>query len=253
MCIIITVLTDDGHLGRLDYASLPDQALMEILVEGFSASAKKRYQDKHGMFLDVCQWERITCDADKNVISIEAHAGSGSISLDFIPPKVKDVYLNIADLSGTFSANALPSDLECLDIGINNFEGTVDFTALPAHMYYLSLCKNKFHGSAVLDSLPRGFLILWMQANSFSGSLNLENLPPNFFYLDASSNAFSGAFRILNVPENLNAIHASGNCFDEVALLPSHVCDVRLGKSGVTSVVDELGKPHPKQDLILAK
>ena len=253
MIPILVALTDESQFGRLDYALLPDQALMEMLVDGFSETIKERYLDKNGMFLDVCDWGGVVCDDDANVKCVESFYGDGSISLEFIPPKVGAFFMNVAKLSGTFSASTLPEGMEYFEIGDNSFKGTVDFTSLPETMQQLSLYYNFFTGSAELDSLPKALTRLWVQHNEFSGSLNLTKLPPNFEYLDASSNAFSGKFRLENVPKNTHTINASENRFDEVAIVPSNVCDVYLRGSGVTSVVDEDGKTHPEKRVIISQ
>ena len=65
----------DPFLGRLDYSLLSDQALMEMLIEGFDDETKKKYQDDHGMYLDVCEWPNITCDEDESVIDRVSQIG----------------------------------------------------------------------------------------------------------------------------------------------------------------------------------
>ena len=54
-CVQIT-LTLDSDLGLVDYGSLSDQTLMELLIEGFDDIAKSKYQDNDGMYLlSVCE------------------------------------------------------------------------------------------------------------------------------------------------------------------------------------------------------
>ena len=248
---LFTVLTDNPHLGRFDYASLTDQMRMEMVVADFSEEVKKLYQDENGLFIDVCEWQGVTCDWDSNVIRIQSSGARGPIALEFIPPKVTELYMNMASLSGTLSTSALPKGMECFEVGSNDFEGTVDFTTLPENMEELCLYRNTFTGSAALNRLPQGFRKLWIQANNFSGSLHLKNLPPNFVYLDASSNEFNGEFCVENIPMSLSRIRACGNSFHKVAVVPSYVSNVVLGESGVARVVDAEGEPHPGQDQIL--
>ena len=70
MCAFQVFLSVDPSLGRLDYSLMSDQALMEMLIEGFDDETKQDYQDKHGMYKDVCDWFPITCDEDERVVEI---------------------------------------------------------------------------------------------------------------------------------------------------------------------------------------
>ena len=91
----IFLLCSDPNLGRVDYNSLSDQTLMELLIEGFDDKTKKRYQDDHGMYLDVCEWPFIKYDDDERVIKIDIDSlhVSGSIELCYVPPKVKQIHI----------------------------------------------------------------------------------------------------------------------------------------------------------------
>ena len=55
LCARMLLQSVDPALGRLDYDSLSDQALMEMLFGGLIDESKRRYQDKHRMLLDVCE------------------------------------------------------------------------------------------------------------------------------------------------------------------------------------------------------
>ena len=44
---------------------------MEMLIDGFDDETKKRYQDKHCIYLDVCEWSCVRCDEDESVIGID--------------------------------------------------------------------------------------------------------------------------------------------------------------------------------------
>ena len=242
---IVTLLTDDAHLGRLDYASLPDQTLMEMLVEGFTGEVKKRFQTENGMFLDVCAWNGVTCDHNHHVVVAEIDQCDGSVAFEYIPPKTTAVILNNGKLSGSLLTNTLPKEMTELDVCANRLQGTVDFTAWPDSMKCINLAMNNFTGSAVLDRLPQALELLNIQRNNFSGSLNLSNLPPRLISLDVSSNAFGGAICLENIPDSFSVLNARSNRFGGVAVLPLNTDRVFLEGSGVTSVVDEEGRLHP--------
>ena len=73
---------------------MSDQALMEMLVERFNDKTKEKYQNKHGMYLDVCEWSGINCDAHQRVIRIiiridvSSENARSSLELCHVPPKV---------------------------------------------------------------------------------------------------------------------------------------------------------------------
>ena len=69
MCpCIVLVLTVDSGLGCVDYKTLSDQTLIEMFIEGFGEETKREYQDEHGMYLDVCDWDCVECD-DVNAVT----------------------------------------------------------------------------------------------------------------------------------------------------------------------------------------
>ena len=243
---ILLRTTEDG-LGRVDYTSLSDQVLMEMLVEGFDENAKKTYQNADGMFLDVCDWENILCDKWDRVVSVKgAFVSSGSITLAQIPPKVKDFALCKAHLRGTLETSSLPASIEKLYVSTNELYGSVGFTAFPESLVEIGIDTNAFSGSADLSALPRSLMHLWMQNNTFSGTLRLNNLPPTLVCFSIGTNAFSGEFRLENAPKPLYNVFAFCNSFNPTAIVPSDKC-VRLTKSGVTAVVDEKGNTHRQE------
>ena len=61
----LQLLTIDPALGRLDYESLSDQALMEMLIDGMNAKDKAEYQDENGNCRDVGEWKGIALSNDR--------------------------------------------------------------------------------------------------------------------------------------------------------------------------------------------
>ena len=90
MCVLQLFRSVDPSLGRLEYRLMSDQALMEMLIDGFDDVTKKRYQDNHGMYLDVCELSCVQCDKDERVfeIRINSENSNGSIEISYVPPKV---------------------------------------------------------------------------------------------------------------------------------------------------------------------
>ena len=236
----IRLLTSDTDLGRVDYSSLSDQILMEMLVEGFNEDAMKGYKDSSGDFLDVCQWANISCDKDQNVVRVRRTSStSGSIEFSCLPPKVRDVSMCRTFLLGTLETSKLPASLENFIVHTNKFHGTVDFTSFPDSLVDLSLDTNAFSGSA----LPGALLNLRIHDNNFSGSVRLDNLPPKLALFSIGDNSFTGDFRLVNVPTTLGHAFATCNSFNPTAIVQSDK-SARLNRSGAVAVVDEEGKTH---------
>ena len=268
------LLCADPHLGRVDYSSLSDQTLMEMLLNGFDEDAQKQFQDEHGMYLDVCQWTFVTCDDAENVIKISQIEGtSGVLSLSCIPSKVKrvdlsyDILFDISGkkltgsiylehlpqsttnlcvsyhhLSGSVDLTQLPRQMEELHLQKNLFTGSVDLTRLPQCMMALYLQQNQFTGSVDWTNLPQSLQHLGLGNNQFTGSVDLSKLPQNMRFIDIDKNFFCGSFIATNLPPNISTIIASGNQFSATAVIAKQRgVHINLMNSGVVAVVDAGG------------
>ena len=219
------ILTVDHFLGRVDYSSMSDQMLMETLIGGFDDGTKRKYQDKSGMYLDVCKWSGIKCDADQRVtnISVNSEHSSGSLELCYVPSKVKELWINPpgkSELTGSVDLTRLPDGMESLCLTSNQLTGEIDLTRLPEGMVSLALNDNQLTGEVDLTRLPEDMLFLHLSENQLSGSLVIRNLPPWIKILDLQVNLFNA---IAVVDSKSNAV-------------------IKLKESGVTSVVDESGE-----------
>ena len=227
LCSSYLSASDTEPLGRLDYAALSNQAQMEIVVGGLENAFLQRLQDGNGSFNDVCDWLRVRCDDDKNVISSDfSDVMSGSVNLDYLPPKIEsfeifrppgspkgsiagtmdiaslprtlrelDVMRNV--LSGPLEIPKLPPKMEKFAIAGNLFFGECDISHLPATMRYFCAQMNKFRGTVCLDALPDSLVELSLRNNFLSGTLNLTNLPPGLVYLHMAGNEFCGKFELM--------------------------------------------------------
>ena len=238
----------DSHLGRVDYTSLSDQTLMELLIEGIEEESKRTYQNDDRTFKNVCEWPRVQCDSEERVVRFKGTPNmKGAIELTHIPPKAESFYLLGFNLKGTLNTQCLPQSLENFSISMNHFDGTVDFVSLPEALVDFNIHKNAFHGSANFKKLPRKLESMTLHSNNFSGEIFLRNLPPNINFLNISENAFTGDFCLQNSPKPLaSGLFASYNSFNAIAVVPKGDC-VWLTGSDVTSVVDEEGNAHANE------
>ena len=270
--------TADPALGRVEYYSLSDQTLMEILSEGLLERCKTGIQDSNGLYTDVTDWAWVACSPAARVISIIADRCDlvGSIALDFIPPEVTTFKAHNNALRGTLDSHRFPGKIISFDIGQNKCSGSVDFTGFPASLRYLTLSENDFSGKCDLTGLPPNLESFLVYTNRFSGSANLEELPRSLVECDLSGNEFSGEvcleklpsalrtlilnrngfegeIRMVNVPENMKQFFAMKNKFSgSVVLGRSMKATVIVAGNDVTSVVDEDGLPH-KYDVPIMK
>ena len=242
------ILSADPSLGRVDYSSLSDQTLMEMLTEGFDDETKKDYQDNEGMYLDVCKWSCIKCDDDERVsqIDIDSCHVIGSLDLCYIPPKVNVLNINSwrkSKLTGSVDLRHLPGGMQKLDLQNNQLTGEIDLTQLPDRMGGLGLNCNQLTGEVDLTRLPDGMGSLSLSSNEFIGKIDLTQLPEGMEYLYLSGNHFSGSLVIKKLPPRMKVIYAQANQFNAIAVvdLEPHTV-LKLKGSGVTSVVDENGR-----------
>ena len=281
MCTFQLFLGIDPSLGRLDYSLLSDQALTEMLFEGFDDGTKKEYQDEHGMYLDVCEWGSIKCDDDDRVIEILVFSdiASGSFDLRYVPPKVealeiRPMTLCSSQLTGSVNLTGLPGGMEFLCLRSSRLTGEIDLTRLPEHIFRidlpgnqltgeidltqlpgrveeLSLGKNRLTGEIDLTQLPDEMCYLGLEGNRFTGDIDLTHLPEKMEYVVFSDNKLSGSLVLKHLPYETHYINAKGNNFNAVAVVHSKThANIKLQESGVTSVVDENGKElHSKRFL----
>ena len=243
MYTLIFLCSADPLLGRVDYHSLSDQLLMEMLIEGLSKKSKRKYQHHNRMYLDVCDWGCVKCDADERVIKISENGENmrGSLQLCYIPPKVMHLRMTWKKLTGPIDLAQLPQFIEKLELYNNRFCGSVNLTKLPERTTNISLGNNRLTGSVDLAHLPAGLQKLSLQANQFTGTIVLTKLPESIKYLSISNNQLSGDFIATNLPRGLTALFARANQFSEKAVVDSNTnAEIRLSES-VQSVVDENG------------
>ena len=241
-------LSVDPSLGRVDFSSMSDQTLMEIIMEGFNDRTKKEYLDIDGMYLDVCAWRCIECNDEQRVIKINIHTPvvSGSLEICYVPLKVRvlsirPLWVN-GNLKGSVDLDHLSEAMEELSLGRNQLTGKVNLTHLPGGMQRLLLNHNQLTGEIDLTQLPGGMEYLYLHNNQFTGGVDLTQLPDGMGYLFFQNNQLSGSFVIERLTRGI-CINAEENHFNAVAVVGSNTdARVKLSGSGVTSVVDENGR-----------
>ena len=248
MCSFAMFLSVDPSLGRVDYSLLSDQTLMEMLFEGFDHETKKVYQDNDGMYVDVCHWSGIKCDAHKRVIKIDVDRKkvNGSLELGYAPPKVKVLKISPflkSKLTGSIDLTRLPGGIRILYLENNQLTGEIDLTHLPKGMKELFLENNELTREIDLTCLPERMEYLSLEKNQLTGEIDITHLPNGMRGIYLQTNKLSGSLVIKRLSPQITTIDVRGNRFNAIAVIESQTrAQIQLGGSGVKSVVDENGK-----------
>ena len=282
MCAFRLFLSVDSSLGRLDYSLLPDQALMEMLIEGFHDDTKKRYQDKHGMYLDVCECSCVRFDEDESVIEIDINSRHvrGSLELRYAPPKVKVfaitsnfegqltgsvdltqlpdgmeyLHLQNDNLSGEIDLTRLPEKMSTLYLNINQLTGEIDLTQLPDGMSCIKLNNNYLKGEIDLTRLPDGIRLLYLNDNNLSGEVDLTQLPDGMEFLALNSNQLTGELDLTQLPDGMSRLHLNSNKLTwsfVIKNLPQwmDIIDLRGKQFNAIAVVDSITRTTIKLEM----
>ena len=225
-----------SSIGRFDTQSLPQQTLMEILVENLTDVGIAK--DASGCFIDIKGWSILSFDVEDNVTEIRMDADNaemrfdffddvkiprsiasgcfeegGSIDLRFTPSTVHSLSISFMGFTGTLETQTLPHGLTELLINANQFFGPFDIKGLPPGMQEAHIQKNHFEGALLVEYLPEQISIFNASANRFHGTVNLTKLPHGIEELYLSMNTFHGDIRLSNIPSALRKVRLHGNDF----------------------------------------
>ena len=242
-------------LGRLDYASLSDQALMEMLVDGM-AGGLYLVQDSAGNFKEVCEWFNVECAEDR-VIKVAFHycdMGKKQFPFDFVPPLVETLELTSCQLHGTLNTTVLPQKLTYCNVYDNALHGTLNCKGFPQNIENIIISSNNFSGSLALSNLSDSVVIFRARCNNFSGNLSLHALPSSIKDLNVCGNSLSGDVRLMNIPPSLHTLAIQENAMSGTLELSSTFegdPPFVLRSDPLRRVIDESGKEHPLESIII--
>ena len=123
--------TVDSSLGRLDYTSLSQQALMEMVIEGITQ--KEAICGDPDEPKDIEEWKGVLME-DGEVVEIEWRGTylenqsrlTGPLCLEWLPSSVRKFVVRWNQLTGTLDLTSLPTSMKWLDIGHNACTGEPD-------------------------------------------------------------------------------------------------------------------------------
>ena len=264
----------DPSLGRVDYASLSDEVLMEMLYDCTDDSDPEGDQID---FSDICEWEVIVCEDDR-VTHINLNGDEFTLRqfrFEFIPPLVVCFKAHCANLHGTLDASVLPRNLEIfkvhenalhgsvdllsfprklkkIKIAVNKLEGSLQLSDLPPSLTHFDASQNEFIGEVCLNEIPPNMEELYVGGNKLTGSISIARLPASMTIIDLRGNAFSGEFQLLSFPEDLYDVNVTGNKIDKKFMLAKASGEMHFDIKAdcIESVVDEAGERHEWQEQI---
>ena len=163
----------DSTLGRLEYNSLSQQALMEMVVSQLSEADQNRFKDDAGNFLDIEHWDGVVMKSDNaHVHEIiwnllfeedENKENYGSICVEWLPDTVEVVRIDNHGIGGVLMCFKLPINLRTLDAQNNRLTGELNLPGLPGGMEYFCVAE-------ILLSETADFLTPHKPSNLFSSS-----------------------------------------------------------------------------------
>ena len=238
-------------LGRLDYASMSEQAKMEMLVDAIHD--KDVFQDTHGNYLDLQSWRGVSLDTDDHVRAIRwcnlpgmlLFANGGSVAIEWLPPAVQHLTAFGTKLHGSIETELLPREMVALDVVNNLLCGSFALASLPQGLVKIYISLNKFSGSLELAAIPRNVVVLEASGNLFSGSISLASLPPHLETLSLGRNKIVGSLSLDSLPASLTKLDVHGNAFQQRTLvIPDEalsITNIWIRGSGISEVVDAKG------------
>ena len=276
MFFLSTIFAIDQALGRLDYESLSDQTLMEMLISGMGNDLKGYIQDESGNYKDVDEWEvGEGCSPgliDGRVVYVDFstyESDDKQFPFEYIPPLVESFVMRECNLHGTLNTSLLPPNLEKLNIFSNYLHGTIKFKSFPRKLQSIQISDNKFDGSCALSDLPDSIKTFKAYLNEFSGEIAMDSLPAKMEkldlstnklegalaikilpacirHIDLSSNAFTGDFQLLSLPPSLEIIYITNNNLSETIVLLKSTREKWFDFycHDIKSVIDENGRGH---------
>ena len=236
------ISADTMSMSRPDPSSLPEQSLLELLVQDFDGISELK--DHHGDFKSISRWRGVMCGEEERVHRIdwgnildyafgcEIDCGplnpGGSIDFQWIPSMV--AYFNICrmGLAGSIETAHLPGGLTELHIGENRITGLFVMRDLPRNIEVVDVSRNTLNGSLDMLSMPRGMREFFANNNNFSGSAELTRLPETLSELNLSNNKFSGVLDLSTLPTKLEKLWLRNNQFKQEVLTVGRIPSKRM-------------------------
>ena len=247
---MLFTLVDPSALGRLDYLSMSQQALMECLVAQINETSLRNFLDENKNFKDIDEWTGVKCNDEGDVVKIdwvnEGHyAVNGSIDFQWIPPKVQNLklrsYTPAQPLTGSLDIHMLPRSLQTFHINIFHIHPTEkiairgSFSDLPESMKVFNNSGCIVQMPLCLIGIPKRLKDIYISGHDFGdinlrcgsaaltgliltkgnkqGTISFLESPPSLLTLDLKENKLVGSVSLQGLPDCLERISLSDNNF----------------------------------------
>ena len=231
MLLIALLTAADIPIGRFDKRAIPQQSLMEMLVQDFYDVAITK--DTAGDPISIREWYILAFDECWNITGIDINiqelfieteterrsitkspfSQGGSIDFAYLPLTLKILKIIEMEFEGSIDTQRLPEGLEVFSIPSNCIQGTFDVSGLPRDLRHVDISNNTLSGSLAMEFLPEKMEHFMAQLNAFDGEVRLDSLPLLLSHLDLANNALSGRLELRNVPRALIMIKLFHNAF----------------------------------------
>ena len=260
MLFQILSCADDQALGRLDFATLSQSALMELVVSQYTEKERegkrvvRAFSDTKGNPLELDDWEGVTLDGDDNVKKIKWLSESGfprlsseyeeygSLDLQWLPQSIESLELTNKPLS-PFDANHLPRSLVTLSYKKCAVSGSIETKHLPRKLVTLEIDWGQISGAIDCSQLPASLVVLRLVHLALCGAIDLSDLPKNLQIFDLRNNSLTGSIDLTSLPATLEALDVSRNALSgsiSLASLPAAIKSIALNNNQLTGPVDLL-------------
>ena len=202
----------DPSLGRVDHESLPQQALMEMLIYGIKNKEKICGHVDEPRDIEV--WGGVTFEDDEVVAIVWGGLDlKGSLHLEWLPSSVRELSVRWNNLTGALDLACLPASMKKLNLGSNGFTGSISLERLPKNMEEISVFGNHLSGTLKLETLPDTLTLFDANTNKLSGNVYFTQLPAALVDLAINENRLSGSVVLTRLPGSLEWLIMSNNQF----------------------------------------
>ena len=255
----LLLLSSDSGAARVDFQSLSEQSLLELLVENMKC--KFEFQNDEGDFYAAEEWLGVTF-ADSNVTKVhwESEAGvygfleepnermtpGGSIDFQWFPAAVESIIITFMELEGGIATEVLPRGLLFLDCSRNKFSGSFALETLPPNINSVYAPGNALSGDIDLEKIPDSLHHLSLEGNSVTGGVRFS-LTSQIYFCFLHNNKLTGPVDLVHMPGTLQKLTLHGNNIRQQELilgkLPGELVSLRLGLVQFDAVLNADGTP----------
>ena len=232
---MLFTLSNPSSLGRLDHATMSQQALMECLVAQIDERSLRKFRDKDKNFKDVDEWPGVELDNEGDVVGIFWDTGNmtlqGTLSLQWLPVTVKHLKIHPLFHYSNYQARKsvgaievrgilrdLPPSMETLNIGDCTVSMPLCLLEIPKGLSKINISCHAF-GNIDLRCSSSSLKSLSITQGTQQGTLSFIESSPSLATLDLSSNRLIGPLSFRGLAPRLRSLFLNENDFHGIIIL----------------------------------